>query len=402
LSIWGGVRDYTGPCVTAISQNPNAVKLTMTNDTEVPEVEIADLLRTSQSIRAIAMPMVNSIAIAEAFELNQTLTYIALKFDPDSWPPPNGVILRHLVAPRPPCRLTISQKSNSEAVAVDAALAAFLSGTTWLQELRMLGISFYPSRMRNFLEGLQSNRSIEKLRLVSCHFDQETVAVLRDLTQAPTNRLADSTIREILIEDRGRHLEAWSEELVALIVLGMPGLQVLDWRWSSGYILTIDTFWNMLAANASLVHLSVLRIQFWPAANRREMNNCLPLLPSLQELHFRFQQLYENWEPPAFLDAAMKCPRLRDITMLDNAQLPRFWNEEQARLVGAMFERNQFLYQLVSRPRLDHMVQEDDKDSVETCLFPLLFFAAKRSVLVAPNTILAGLLALSDTIGFCI
>jgi hypothetical protein len=244
------------------------------------------------------------------------------------------------------------------------------------------------------LEGLQSNRSIEKLRLVSCHFDQEAVAVLRDLTQASTNCLADSTTREILIEERGDHLEVLSEELVASIVLGMPGLQVLDWRWCRGDILTIDTFWNMLAANASLVHLSVLRIQFWPAATGREMNNCLPLLPSLQKLHFRFQ--------PAFLDAAIKCPRLRDITTLDNAQFPRFWNEEQARLVQAMFQRNQFLYQLVSRPRLDHMVQEDDEDSVETCLFPLLFFAAKRSVLVAPNTILAGLLALSDTIGFCI
>jgi hypothetical protein len=397
LAIWGGIRDYTGPCLMAISQNPNAVKLTMTDDTEVPEDEVVNLLRTSQSIKEISMPMVNSIAIAEAFEANQTLTYVALKFDPDSWPPPNGVILRHLVAHRPPCSLTIGQESDSEAVAVDAALAAFLAGTTWLKELRMLSITFYPSRMRHFLEGLQSNRSIEKLRLVSCDFDQETVSVLRDVTEAPTNGLADSAIREILIEERDDHLEALSAELVALIVLGMPGLQVLDWRWSRGSTLTTNAFWNTLTPKASMVHLSVLKIEFWPAVNRHEMNDCLPLLPALQELHFRGRHQYESWEPHAFLDAVMQCPRLHDIT-LDNA-LPRFWSAEQARLARALFQRNQFLYQLVSMPRLDHMVQEDE-DSAETCLYPSLFSAAKRSVVVAPNSILAGLLALSDTIGF--
>jgi hypothetical protein len=397
LAIWGGIRDYTGPCVAAITQNPNARKLTMTDDTEIPENEIVSLLRTSQSIKEIVMPMVNSIAIAEAFEVNQTLTYIALQFDPDSWPTPNGIILRHLVAPRPPCSLTISQKSDSEAVAVDAALAAFLASTTWLKELRMLGMTFNQRRMRHFLEGLQSNRSIEKLRLVSCHFDQEAVSVLRDLTHGPTNGLADTTIHEIHIEERGDHLEDLSDELAALIVLGIPGLQVLDWRLSRGSTLTTDAFWNMLAPKASLVRLSVLRIEFWPGVSGREMNDCLPLLPSLQELHFRGRQPYEDWEPQAFLDAVMKCPRLRDIT-IDNA-LPRFWSEDQARLMRALVQRNQFLYQLVSMPRLDHMVQEDE-DSAETFLFPSLFSAVKRSVAVAPNSILAGLLALSDSIGF--
>jgi hypothetical protein len=388
LLIWGGIRDYCGPCVTAISQNPNVVKLVLTDDTEVPEEEVANLLRTSQSIKEIVMPMVNSFAVAEAFEMNQTLTDITMLFDPNSWPAPNGVILRHLVAHRPPFSLKISAEPG-EAEAVDVATAALLAGATWLKELEMFGITFNNIRTRHFFEGLQSNRSVEKLRLVYCRFDQETVPVLRDLTHAPTNGLVGSTIREILINEPG-HFDALSEELVALIVLGIPGLQVLDWRWSSGLTRTMDAFWNMLAPKASLVHLTVLRLEFWPGVNQREMNKCLPQLPSLQELHFRFLQEYEPWEPQAFLDAVMKCPRLRDIT-LDDA-LPCFWSEEQARLARALFQRNQFLYQLVSMPRLD-------EESTETCLFPSLFSAVKRSVVAAPNSILAGLLSLSDTIG---
>jgi hypothetical protein len=384
----GGIRYYSGPCVTAISQNPYAARLILPDDNEVPEEEVANLLRTSQSIKEIVMPMVNSFAIAEAFEMNQTLTDISLKFDPDSWPTPNGVILRHLVAHRPPFRMTISQKSDGEAVAVDAALAALLAGTTWLKELEMLGITFNKSRTRHFLEGLQSNRSVEKLHLSWCHFTQETVSVLRDLTHAPTNGLAGSTIREIRLVERS--YDALSEEFFALIVLGIPGLQVLDWSRPSGPTRPMDAFWNMLSPKASLVHLTVLRLQFWPGVAQREMNKCLPQLPSLQELHFSYRQEYEPWEPQAFLDTAMKCPRLRDIT-LDYA-LPCFWSEEQARLARALFQRNQFLYQLVSMPRLD-------EESTETCLFPSLFSAVKRSVVVAPNSILAGLLSLSDTIG---
>jgi hypothetical protein len=401
LHLWGGIRDYTGPCVSAISQNPNIVRLTMAyDDTEIPEEEIANLVRTSQSIEEIAMPMVNSIVIAEAFEMNQTLVCISLQFDPDSWPAPNGVILRHLVAHRSPFILNITQKSDSSRTeAVDAALAALLAGTTCLKELRMAKITFDESRTRHFLQGLQSNRSVETLRLVFCHFDLEAVSVWRDLTHAPTSALADSTIREIHIQD-GYNLAGLGEELVALIVLGIPGLQVLDWTLFREPTRTMDAFWNMLTPKASLVHLSVLKVDFriGPRLNLREMYNCLPLLLSLHELHFRTPQEDEDepWEPQAFLDAVMKCPRLRDVTL--NNALPCFWSEEQARRVRALFQRNQFLYQLVSMPRLDHMADEDG-EGTETCLFPSLFFAVKRSAAVAPNTILAGLLSLSDTIG---
>jgi hypothetical protein len=50
---------------------------------------------------------------------------------------------------------------------------------------------------------------------------------------------------------------------------------------------------------------------------------------------------------------------------------------------------------------VDHMVQQDE-DVVETCLFPSLFFYAKRSVVEGQNSILllAEVLALSDTIRF--
>jgi hypothetical protein len=394
LCIWDGIRDYIGLCVTAIAQNPNAVELILNEQTEVPEDEVVNLLRTSQSIKEIVMPMVNSIVIAEAFAANQTLTHITLTFNPDAdLPPPNGVILRHLIAHRPPCSLTIYQKFHTIGSAeVDAELAAFLVSAKWLKELRMMGIAFHQNGM---LEALLSNRSIEKLSLDCCAFDRETVAVLRDMTHASANRLAASMIREIHIVERGDHLADLSAESVALIVLGMPGLQVLNWKRAEGE--SLDAFWNMLAAKASLVRLSVLRIVCWPDMIRQEMNNCLPLLPSLQELHFHLRQQYEDWEPHAFLDAVMKCPRLHDIT-LDNA-FPHFWSEDQARLARALFQRNQLLYQLVSMPRLDHMVQEDE-DSAEICLYPSLFFAAKRSAVVAPNSILAGLLALSDAIGF--
>jgi hypothetical protein len=98
-----------------------------------------------------------------------------------------------------------------------------------------------------------------------------------------------------------------------------------------------------------------------------------------------------------FLQATRKSSGLLHVAV--SGRFPEFWSGAEARIVRASFQRNQDLPKLVSLPRLDREEQDGD-DCAEINLYPLLFHAAKQSLRIGPNSILAGLLALDEDIGF--
>jgi hypothetical protein len=113
LCIWGGTLQYTSACVRAIAQNPNTRSLVLNDATEIPLLQVMDLLRTSETLRFLFMPMVNSTSLAESIQANVSLGFLSLRFDPEAWPKPNGVILHHLHSRTTLQGLTISQSSRS-------------------------------------------------------------------------------------------------------------------------------------------------------------------------------------------------------------------------------------------------------------------------------------------------
>jgi hypothetical protein len=395
LTVESGELEYVRLCVAAIAQNPGTTKLILKEDAEIPIAEVAELLRTSQSLKSIAIPMVNSQELAEAFQANQTLDFMSLMFDPDEHPEPDGVILYHLIPDRRPCALTVAQKydcSNMDTLLVDTAISTLLSKTVWLTEFRLSGMCFSINRMQLLMEALLSNRSIEKLGLCSCEFDDMAVSFLHALVMSPSHRgaFAESAIRELSMAD-----EDINGNLVALCVLGFPRLQILEWKWKH-ICDTLDAFWNLLAANPSMVKLQVVKLLDWPGVSDQEMNICIPLLPTLRELRFDMNRyFFDNKIAPAFCHSVRRSSGLTDVSVF--GEFPTFWNETESRIVRASFQRNRNLPGLVSMPRTGHVAQAGD-GCTEIYLYPSLFHAATQSLRVAPNSIFTGLLALEDAI----
>jgi hypothetical protein len=400
LRILGGTREYTGPCVAAMSQNPNTHILVMFENTQVPLEEVAALIRTSSSLFQLDMPMVNSIAIALAFQASQSLRDVALIFDPDALPPPSGIILRHLASHQSIRDFAIYQareSSSMDAVHVDTALAGYIGEASCLSSLQFVDVHFNKSRMRHVLKGLFSNRSLYILTFVHCSFDKAAVALLEALAHTPSTARSLTHSRICIIRAYEQN-DALGEAAVAwLASAGFPHLYHLFVEYSNPHS-TNDTFWTLLTANIDKVNLRTLELQVWPCASGDQMNICISRLRSLEELRFLGSRPHTRKQATSLLHTVLKHSNLRMLTI--GGKFPEFWNESESRLVRASFKRNSGLFCLVSMPRKDDTAAEDeDKRDTCICLYPSLFLVAKRTIFVARNSILAGLLALSDAIG---
>jgi hypothetical protein len=236
LHIWGGSLQYTSACVHAMAHNPNRMSLIIDDRTEIPLLEIIDLLRTSKLLEDLQLSMVNSTALAEAIQANQSLESLVLNFDPDARPKPNGDMLHHLYSHSKLQRLRIVRKPESNSLdteQVDVALYSLLCHrSTRLKTLQLFFFTFNRSRMELFIDGLQANRSLEMLELYSCEFDDEVVAHLEYSVLAPTKCCAFlmCPIQELSFKyyDHGR--------VVALFALGFSNLRILNWGKSYAQI----------------------------------------------------------------------------------------------------------------------------------------------------------------------
>jgi hypothetical protein len=397
LRIQGGSVEYTAACVQAIAQNPNARKLMMDDTTEVPLLEMIDLLRNTETLEDLSVSMVNSTALAEAIQANQSLKTLSLSFTPDAWPKPNGVILHHLHSHTKLQFLIIDQRhesSDMDTNQVDVALCLLLAHpATRLVRLYLFSMTFDRSRMELLMEGLKANCSLSYLDLSWCKSDDEAVTLWESVELT-------SPIQELCTDSH-------NGRLVALLALGFSNLQILEWDWSDRD-LNVDAFWNtLLAADSSRTGLKTLRLTCWPVTKCEAMNSCIPKLVALRELHFQCLSSYdaEYLRSDQFTDAYQSFVRavrqsagLFTVPVQDLPWIGKFLGEAESRLLDAYLERNRMLSQLLSRPGLDHLIQEGE-DGTDLYLYPSLFSVSQQSPYVALNAILTGLLILSDGAG---
>jgi hypothetical protein len=164
----------------------------------------------------------------------------------------------------------------------------------------------------------------------------------------------------------------------------------------------------LLAANTSSIRLQTLRLPYWPVQKCEAMNSCIPKLVTLRELDFQqistyagFLCCYQYLEAcRSFVEAVRRSAGLLAVSVRDSLfRLGRFDSEAETRILNASLSRNGTLPQLLSRPRLDHLVQEGE-NGTDLYLYPSLLSVSQQSPYGALNFILTGLLALSDDVGF--
>jgi hypothetical protein len=247
--------------------------------------------------------------------------------------------------------------------------------------------------METFIEGLQANRSLEKLDFTRCDFDAEVATFLESVVLSPTKRGAFSTcpIRELSVKQNDDGL------LVALLTLIFSNLQDLNWYQRNREV-SSDAFWNRLqAGDTSKIPLQSLCLEYWPIQKCDAMNKCIPKMVNLRGLYF--SELSSN--DPEYLSrhefmTAMQSfmNAVKQSTCLRQLQV----GELESRLLNAALLRNRLRPQLLARPRLDHLIQ-DGEDGTDLYLYPSLFSVSQQSPYGALNAILTGLLALSDDTG---
>jgi hypothetical protein len=398
LCIWGGSLQYTSACVQAIAQNPNTRNLSMEGETEIPLLEMMDLMRTSESLQSLLIPMLNSTALAEAIQANQSLGTLELRFDPHSWPKPNGVILHHLHSHTKLQDLNISQSSYSlDTEQFDAALSSLLAHhSTQIKRLKLIYFTFNRIRMETFVEGLQANRCLEKLEFLMCDFDAEVTTFLESVVLSPTKHGNVSTfpIGALVVTQNDNGF------LVALLTLMFTNLQELQWlrRDREG---SSAAFWDrLLAADTSRIRLRSLQLDCWQKCDA--MNSCIPKLVTLRELHFFSLSSYSTGTLSDLLLEAMqsfvKAVNQSTGLLLVPEETFLWIGELESRVLNASLQRNRLRPQLLSRPRLDHLMQ-DFEDGTDLYLYPSLFAVSQQSSYGALNAILTGMLALSDDLG---
>jgi hypothetical protein len=198
--------------------------------------------------------------------------------------------------------------------------------------------------------------------------------------------------------------------LVALLALGFSSLQVLEWQWRD-QDLNLDAFWDtLLSADTSKIRLQTLRLAYWPARKCDAMNSCIPKLVTLCGLHFTLLSIYDleymsSYQfleaHQSFVKAVRKSARLVSASMDMSGMIAAFsgllGKEAESRILNASLQRNVMLPQLLSRPQLDHLMQ-DGEDGTDVHLFPSLFAVAQQPPYGALNSIFAGLVTLSDAL----
>jgi hypothetical protein len=397
----GGSVEYTSACVRALAQNPNTKSLILDNETEIPLLEMVDLLRNHEMLQHLFMPMMNSTALAEALHANQSLEVLVLTVDPDAWPKPNGVMLRHLHSHSKLQRLSLIRKhdcSSLDTDQVDVALCSLLSNSfTKLKIMQLFNFTFDRSRTDLFIEGLRANRSLQKLELFECEFKAEAVAILDSLVLSPTKHHAFSAcpMRQLVVHQNDDAL------LVALLTLVFSNLEVLEWHWNRE--VNVDAFWNRLkVADTSRIHLQTLRLEYWPTRKCDAMNSCIPKLITLHELHFFALSSYD-WDHlhgSQFLEAGrsfVKAIRQSSsllVVSVDSVGQYRF--QAVSGFLEASLRRNAMLPELLSTPRSDPVLHAN---GAELHLYPSLFSVAQQSPYGVLKSILTGLLALNDDVG---
>jgi hypothetical protein len=385
----------------AIAENPSIDVLSLSGLT-LPLEGFGVLLKTTQSLKFLELFMCGFVSvparddIAEALGENQTLERLEIQ---DDFVEP---VLLHLGS-HPRLRELKLHWSEDERPSHVDALVYFLCSSTTLELLDLCGYQFDKNLFEPLLESIRSSRSLTKLTLRTCKFDEESTLLFEQILE-PKEGL--TCIRELSIGLNIKFHELSTGNMAVNILApnqvsddgSKPGkitsLDLLDMRGSNNADLTLVC--DALGANPTAIQLQFLRF------GNINTTGCDALIRSLPKLLYLKQLSVESVVPGVSSENLLCALRENgsllgaDIGPVQYTERPLF-NERESRLVQSYCKRNEVIPTLVAKPRLCH--DGDNDDRTDLGLFPTLFAAAKQAPRTAPNHVLIGLLAARDSIG---
>jgi hypothetical protein len=378
-----------GQLLQAIAQNANIT--TFICGIELPLPEFAQLLASTkqavQSMRLEKCAMIGfrssaSIMLADAFETNQSIRQLYMRCTEDSRETVEH-ILRRLDAR---CRtLHASHINVTVQVSQPALLDDLLNSTSVLQSLELLKISFDQEDSKRLWDRLALNQSVTKLSLICCLFTEEATAELREFVQTKVSRGCNNvtTLRFDLTGNR-----AYTSGVPSFLMgSALHNLEVI------GYVFDGPTFLNEMYLKYSSIRLRSLQI----SATCLHPPSLLPLTRYLaQTSTLRELQIIRKFPPH---DPEQVAHIFRANGSLVRVQVVDCRNEPVALEFESYCARNSKLPILLAGYRDDSSIDAGTSIGVSALsLVPSLFTVSQQAPRTAPNTILLGLLALSDSL----
>jgi hypothetical protein len=298
-------------------------------------------------------------------------------------------------------------------------VCTFVTESTSLQQLHLANFRLSREFMRFFLDCLQLNGSIVELDLDSSEVDPEAVGVLASAAVASMASRAPSLPN---MQRLGLNLRCSMDVTdpilgacaAAMVTLCRHSLKELSLK---AVELEHDqrALWDTLTRHANQLKLECLRLPQFESVDHDNMNQCLPLLPSLKELHFASPYCNNgNVSRQVVLDGGTEaiefCGAVRQsgslCTVMVDGEFPWFLQRDVAlnRLTRAALQRNQELPQLLASSSSTPPTGESDEalsmESEELTApppsqFPGLFVASSRAPRMAHTWVLSGLFAVS-------
>ena len=402
VDLWGGAEEAGRTFFLAMAENPCIEELRMDSIRIGPFAEsFALFLRTTRSLKTLSMFLggiekhdASRELVAEAFGVNQTLESLKF-FDRTDGATDTDTAMVESVLSRlgshPRLRELTLVGDFTDVAHIDA-LASFLGSTSLLEHLYLSFYRFNKENMEDLVGALYSNQSLTKLSLRNCTIDSEATNVFRTFMQSCETR---SSIRELCIDSVNDGVfEGSSDRAILASMVTMPdenqgtgssssigsSLQMLDLGNGNVFAGFCDAF----AANASRIRLPCLCTDISTDGDWETLNRCLPKLVYLKELEFHpFRDRDEDGISRGLVAALGTNGSLQRVIVNHTG----FFNEAELRLIQLISQRNELIPISVTNGK------------TELSLLPMLFQSAKQAPRTAPNSILLGLLAASNSIG---
>jgi hypothetical protein len=395
LKLSGSRPEYTCACLQAVAQHAFIEDLTLDSDIDIPYESLAHLLRTTRSLKKLAMCLDDSsMALAQAFGANETLGIIEFALCNDHHPNQTGQdVFHHLTSHL--CEMKLEQLDASVPPTIYSAFNDYLKETQRLTHLTLDGLSFDGEQAALFMDGLLWNQSLSHLTMRSCELDDDANAVFDSAATAAHAASTGSTIKstmsivELQVADSCGELSS----LLKFMAFKGDNLRVLYLQqfWSIRQP-RHNNFWNaLLESDTSKIRIRQLRLEGNWEYSLAAIYDCIPRLLYLQELHFDIMRLVLG---RSFAVAAQHSGSLQIVSV--HGRLPTFSTPHISRIVQASLERNRHLSSVLSMScsglTLD---RHDDVVAAEASSSPIpnLVAALVHAPRMAPNTLVKGLTA---------
>jgi hypothetical protein len=389
-------------CLDALTTNPHIREFSLQdcNMDQIPYEELATLLRHTKTLRKLHVDM--SVAehelVAQALAANGYLTSLTLSIPPEgdlANIPITGTVLHYLSNHSGLRYLSLDFPSTTNGDELPLALSTFLARAPALTHLSLNHFDFDKNWTQYLMDGLLARKMIRTLELEGCSFDDEARRALASRALASYKyHETKIVIRELIVQERCRS----GVPYITPLVLGLHCMKLyLDGTPS-------HFFWSALAAVGPKICLRRIQLSSFPHKSPQAMIASLPKWVSVQGLHFLLDiRAYMETSDDGAKSMREFCLAIRSNWSLHRmSAMGKFpvLSRAQTRMVRACLQRNSRLEPLLRIPACQRTTVHPSYVASGS-IYPTLLSVAKQAPRCAPNTILLGLMNLSDSLGPC-